>query len=108
MLRHAGVVIFLFGNKRDSTAIVPADGMREEFRIAVNRHLFVAPVGCTGSTAATLHKEVLDDFDKYYPQTGYRRLFEALGQPGTPSQVTERVVKLITKLREDKALPDGR
>jgi hypothetical protein len=109
MLTYAGVVIFLFGNKRDSTGrIVPADGMNEEFRIAVNRRLFVVPVGCTGSTAATLHKEVLNDFDKYYPLTGYRRLFEALGHAGTPSQVTERIVKLITKLREDKALPGAK
>jgi hypothetical protein len=106
MLAHAGVAIFLFGNKRDSTGgIAPADGMNEEFRIAVNRNLFVLPVGCTGSAAAALHKEVLDDFDKYYPLPGYRRLFEALGHAGTPSQVAARIVKLIAKLREDKAIP---
>jgi len=106
MLGHAGVALFLFGNKIGPTGgICPADGMEEEFRIAVANRLFVVPVGCTGSTAAILHQRVLNDFSDYYALPGYRRLFEALGRPGTPNQVTARILKLVTKLREDRALP---
>jgi hypothetical protein len=105
MLVQAGVAVFIFGNKRNPAGgISPADGMEEEFRLAVEKRLFVVPVGCTGSMAATLHQRVLDHFDTYYPLPGYRRLFEALGRPGTIGQVTSRVVKVIKKLWADRAL----
>jgi hypothetical protein len=105
MLTQAGIALFVFGNKKNAAGhISPADGMEEEFRLAVEKRLFVVPVGCTGSMAATLHKKVLDHFDDYYPLSGYRRLFEALGHPGTPSQVTSRVLKLVKKLWNDRAL----
>lgn len=105
MLTQAGMALFVFGNKKNHVGHVsPADGMEEEFRLAVAKRLFVVPVGCTGSMAATLHKKVLDHFDDYYPLSGYRRLFEALEHPGTPSQVTSRVLKLVKKLWNDRAL----
>ena len=105
MLAQAGIALFVFGNKNNPAGgISPADGMEEEFRLAVTKRLFVVPVGCTGSMAATLHKKVLDHFDDYYPLSGYRRLFEALAHQGTPSQVTSRVLKLVKKLWNDRAL----
>jgi Sir2- and TIR-associating SLOG family/SIR2-like domain len=106
MLQHAGVALFLFGNRANPAGgVVSADGMEEEFRLAVARGLFVVPAGCTGGMAKTLHSKVLDAFDEYYPLHGYRRMFEALGRPGTPNQVAKRILDLLTKLREDKALP---
>jgi hypothetical protein len=106
MLQHAGVALFLFGNKANPAGgVAPADGMEEEFRIAVAKGLFVVPVGCTGSTAETLHRKVLDAFDEYYPMPGYRRMFEALGRPATPSQVTKRILNFLKKLRESKIVP---
>jgi hypothetical protein len=106
MLQHAGVALFLFGNKRNQAgAVVPADGIEEEFRLAVVKGIFVVPVGCTGSMAQVLHRKVLDAFDQYYPLPGYRRIFEALGKPGTPNQLAKRILTFLTKLRDDKALP---
>jgi hypothetical protein len=105
MLTQAGVALFLFGNKRNSAGgISPADGMDEEFRIAVQKKLFVVPVGCTGGMAATLHQRVLDNFDEYYRLPGYRKLFEVLGLPGTPAQVASRTLKFVQKLWGDRAL----
>jgi hypothetical protein len=104
MLAHAGVALFIFGNKRDSAGnVVPADGMEEEFRLAHRKGLFVLPVGCTGGTAAALHQRVLDHFNDYYPVPGYRHLFEALGRPGSPSQVASRVLKIVNQLRRGKS-----
>jgi hypothetical protein len=81
MLRHAGVAIFLFGNKKDSSGkTVLAVGMEEEFRLSAAAHLAVVPVGCTGSQASELHKLVLANFADYYPAAGYKGLFEALRQ----------------------------
>ena len=109
MLRHAGVALFLFGNKRGPSGdITLAEGMEEEFDIAVKNGLFVVPVGCTGNTAGVLHQRVLDNFDAYYPVPGYRGHFEALARHGTPTQVAVRVLKLVMKLREDRALPGSK
>ena len=108
MITHAGVALFLFGNKRNPAgAIIPADGMEEEFRIAVAKGLFVVPVGCTGSTAARLHQKVLDNFEHYYPMPGYRRHFEALARPGTVAKTTQRISTIVNKLREERTLPIG-
>lgn len=107
MLAQAGVALFLFGNKEaPEGGIAPADGVEEEFRLAVEKKLFVVPVGCTGHMAETLHQRVLDHFDRFYPFPGYRRLFENLGRLGTPNQVTARVVKFAKKLRQDRALSE--
>ena len=104
MLSYAGVALFLFGNKKGPTGTIAlADGMEEEFQIAVDKGLLVIPVGCTGSMAATLHSRVLARYDDYYPP-GYRNLLESLGRPGTPKQVTSRIINMLTKLREDRRL----
>jgi hypothetical protein len=103
MLTHAGVAVFLFGNKKDSSGnVVPADGMEEEFKLASAKRLAVVPIGCTGSTAADLHKQVIKCFADYYPARGYKRLFADLGKPGSVKQVSARVVALIEKLRDDR------
>ena len=104
MITRAGVAVFLFGNKSSAGKIVSADGMEEEFQIAVQKKLFIVPVACTGSMAATLHSRILEHFDRYYPAPGYRRMFEALQQSGSPTQVASRVLRIVTKLREDPAL----
>jgi hypothetical protein len=102
MMGRAGVAIFLFGNKKDSSGkIVAADGVEEEFKIASEKGITPIPVGCTGSMAATLHKRVLDDFNSYYPARGYKQLFEDLSRMATPPQVVRRVLRLIKKLRDD-------
>jgi hypothetical protein len=108
MLAYAGVALVLFGNKRDSSGDISlADGVEEEFAIASAKHLAIIPVGCTGSTAAQLHKRVLDNFGDYYPATGYKRLFEALGKRGTVQQVSARILALIEKLRDDRTFQNS-
>ena len=52
MITQAGVAVFLFGNKNSAGKIVSADGMEEEFHIAVQKKLFLVPVACTGSMGA--------------------------------------------------------
>jgi len=105
MLAHAGVAVFLFGNKRNASgSIVPADGMEEEFEIATTKRVAIIPVGCTGSVAASLHKRVLNHFGNYFPASGYKRLFQGLNKKGTVRQVSARVVALIEKLRDDRGI----
>jgi Sir2- and TIR-associating SLOG family/SIR2-like domain len=105
MISQAGVAIFLFGNKKDpSGKVVGADGMEEEFILAVEQKLFVIPVGCTGSKAAELHQRVLNNFSDYYPAPGYKRLFQSLSKSGSPGDVAKRVIEIVEKLRDNRAL----
>lgn len=48
MINHAGIAIFLFGNKLSENGIVLSNGMREEYEIAKRKGLFLVPVGATG------------------------------------------------------------
>jgi len=102
MLDHAGISLFLFGNKFDPSGnVVEADGVEDEFRIALTKEIAVVPIGCTGSVAAKLHQSILDEFGTYYPLRGYKNLFKDLGRMGSPAQVTSRVIKFVKKLRDE-------
>jgi hypothetical protein len=81
MIPQAGIALFFFGNKRDASgSVVMADGIEEEFQLALKKALIVVPIGCTGSMAAVLHKRVSDHFADYYPERGYKLLFAKLGK----------------------------
>jgi hypothetical protein len=102
IIGEAGVAVFVFGNKRNiAGGLVPADGVVEEFRVAVRQNVAVVPVGCTGSVAETLHARVLKEFSTHYPTPGYRRRVAALGKKGSPTAVAGRIVALIAKLRDE-------
>jgi NAD-dependent SIR2 family protein deacetylase len=86
MLAHAGVALFLFGNKLDKTGVVvPSNGMREEFEIAVANGLFIIPVGITGSISADLWDDVIQAFDESKYENGKKitPLLYELGSPDT-------------------------
>ncbi|WP_430735336.1 SIR2 family protein [Halodesulfovibrio aestuarii] len=62
MISHAGVAIFLFGNKLSRTDdVVLSDGMREEFEICIQQGIPVILVGATGYMAKTLLDEYLSE-----------------------------------------------
>jgi Sir2- and TIR-associating SLOG family/SIR2-like domain len=63
MIDHAGIAIFLFGNKLVDGAVVESNGMREEFEIARKKGVFIIPVGITGYISHTFLEEILSEFD---------------------------------------------
>lgn len=82
-LEFAGLAVFMFGNKLvgDPPAVVPSNGVVEEFNIAVSKGLRVLPLGFTGFVAKDLWNQVKADFDRFYPRapTRLETLFEQLG-----------------------------
>lgn len=80
MLSHAGIALFLFGNKIVKDKIVLSNGMREEFEIAKEKGLFLLPIGVTGSMAKVLWQEINENFDELYPgiDTRIRKHFNNL------------------------------
>lgn len=98
MLAHAGVALFIFGNKLDKTgAVVPSSGMREEYEIAVAKGIFVIPVGITGSISAELWNEVIRVYDESRFEHG-KEITPLLHELGAPETDLERAHDIILSL----------
>lgn len=103
MISHAGIALFLFGNKQKKGETVLSDGMREEFEIAKEKGLFLLPVGATGYMAKELWQEVNAEFNTLYPDADRRvkTLFEKLGDENVSlAQLHRRVMDIITVLKK--------
>lgn len=98
MLAHAGVALFLFGNKLDKNGVVVlSDGMREEFDIAVSKGIFVIPVGITGSISFELWNEVIHAYDESKYENG-KKIAPLLRELGVPETDLERAHNIILSL----------
>jgi hypothetical protein len=104
LIEHAGIAVFVFGNKRDAGGnIVPADGVRKEFDLCVAANVRPLPIGATGFMAEDLWKEVLGNFGTFYPaaDAAFREEFEKLGDPSkTPTELIAAVLKLIQQIQK--------
>lgn len=98
----AGIAIFVFGNKIDKTTkdIIPANGVVEEFEIAISNGLKVIPIGSTGYVAKELWQKVIDDFDTYYPlNPELKDEFIKLGEDSaTDALLIHSTINIINKL----------
>lgn len=94
MLAHAGVAIFLFGNKLVDGQLVPSNGMREEFDIALANGVFIIPIGITGSISSTLWHEVIRNFDEnaYHKGKDIKPLLQELGATTTSLERAKDIV----------------
>jgi len=98
MISNAGIAIFLFGNKINKKGeIIKADGVVEEFKIAVQQGLKVLPVGATGYIAKDLWEQVRDNFNDYYNDSRLENLFLGLGdQNKSPEELIKLLIEIIT------------
>lgn len=101
----AGIAVFVFGNKKrkDNGEIVLADGMIEEFNIAIRNGLKVIPIGATGYVAEQIWLNVKSDFDKYYPiETGVTiEDFQLIGRKDLPDEdLISATINIINKLNK--------
>lgn len=98
MIDHAGIAIFLFGNKLQGDTIVDSNGMREEFEIAREKGVFIIPVGITGSITRKIWEEVLAEFNpaNHHKGTEILPLLQALGDDKTDTgTATGIILKLL-------------
>lgn len=100
MLAHAGIAVFLFGNKLKDGELVLSNGMREEFDIAVANGIFVIPIGITGSISAELWKEVIQAYDesKYEHGKKITPLLDELGDEATTLTRAQEVILTLLPL----------
>ncbi len=105
MIEHAGIAIFVFGNKRDGSGkVINSDGMREEFDLCIASGVVPIPIGATGYMAETLWKEVDSRFDHFFPKANaeLRKGFTVIGDPSTThAKLKNAILKLINQLQKD-------
>jgi hypothetical protein len=100
MIEQAGIAIFVYGNKLDSTNnIIQSDGMRQEFDLCVEAGVLPLPIGVTGYMAHTIWKEVCANFDKYYPSAtpSFCDEFKKLGDSSIAPQDLISIIQTLIK-----------
>lgn len=98
MISTAGVAIFLFGNKLVDDSPVPANGVLQEFEIALERGVVPIPVASTGFVSNEIFQRVSDDPEKYYPidETVIKGLAEiAELKPTDADEIVSRVIQIV-------------
>jgi hypothetical protein len=100
MIAHAGTAVFIFGNRPEAGSVVPAGGVRREFEIAKANGLLLIPIGATGYMAQELWKEIVDNFDSFYPaHPELKPLFVLLSDASDSKRLIDTVVDIINKAK---------
>lgn len=98
MVNHAGIAIFLFGNKLTENGVVLSNGMREEFEISKRKALLLIPVGATGYMAEQLWiEENVNVQNDASISAEFKKLFARLGDVEASD---EQLISLIVELVE--------
>jgi len=96
MINHAGIAIFLFGNKLNANGVGLSNGMQEEFEIAKRKGLFLIPIGATGYMAKQLWDEENSEIQRSTNISAeIKKIYAQLGDSGTTA---EDLIDLITKI----------
>lgn len=100
MTSYAGISIFMFGNKFLNGKVVEADGVIREFEIARSKGHAVIPIGATGYAAEKLWKDVLADFDNFYPKASqnFKDEYQKLGDKNASKDAL--IITLVKLLKE--------
>jgi hypothetical protein len=102
ILSHAGIAVFLMGNKHSGGTTINADGVLREFDIAKEQGVVVLPIGATGWAAELLAKQVLATPDVCISELGKEgpELLQALATPtGDLHSLIKPIVALIHRLQ---------
>lgn len=102
MIDHAGIALFMFGNKLKGGRIVSSNGMREEYEIAKEKCLFLIPIGSTGYMANELWSEQNTEIQNDVKVSNeIKQCFEKLGDLDINIEdLIDLVIKLI-KLKSE-------
>lgn len=96
MLAHAGIAIFMFGNKKKDGVFVNADGCWEEYEIAKTLGKIIIPLGSTGYVA----KEILEDIKQNPSDFSYLSDYVSdLESIVDPNDLVNLVVKILDSFK---------
>jgi len=98
MIEQAGIAIFVYGNKLDSSKeVILSEGMKREFYLCKDAGVLPIPIGATGYMAEIIWNEVWEDFDTYYPgaSPNFKSNFKKLGDK---SLATSNLISTILNI----------
>lgn len=100
MISRAGISIFIFGNKIDSTSgnIIYANGVKAEYEIAKKHDNLIVPIGCTGYVAKEIWDDMAANLDNLYPGKDgeqSRNAFKSLNVKCDLETLVQKVVDFI-------------
>lgn len=98
IFEHAGIAIFMFGNKISSNGIILTDGVYEEFEIAKKTNAYIIPIGSTGYVAKQIWDEVSSNLDNY----PYLKSEEDLLRECTdPDKVIYSIMNILSRIQKE-------
>lgn len=96
MMKHAGIALFIFGNKDDGKGSWKiSNGMIEEFELAIKQGVIPLPVGSTGYASEELWNKVMAKPSLYYPNN--TELLDAIKKIGDKIKTDEELIAQILK-----------
>ena len=107
MISRSGVSIFLFGNKLVNDEIVLANGMKSEYKIALEKHCLIVPVGCTGYMAQEIWKEVNANMLAFYNNVDDILIsaFKKLNCKSDNLELTNNIISFVNLFKSGKYSP---
>ena len=99
IFKHAGIAIFMFGNKISDEGVILAKGMYEEFKIAQKANAYIIPIGSTGYVAKEIWDELNSDIDNYPYLQDVSGILQNSTNPDEVIGAILRVLSSIQKLR---------
>lgn len=94
IIKDAGVVIFVFGNKKEQGKISRADGMWEEFNIAKSHGKFIIPIASTGYVAEEIMNEIINDIRYWYLKDSESILRNSMER----NEIIKEVIKILGRI----------
>jgi hypothetical protein len=103
IMKHAGLAIFIFGNRDDKNGGWKISrGVIEEFEVAIENGVIPIPVGATGYASEQIWNRVMANPLQYYPDN--RDLLQAITKLGdkslTGDQLIDQILKTIAIVQE--------
>lgn len=94
MIAQAGVLVFVFGNKKNNDTVEEANGMIREYEIAKKMNKLVIPVGSTKGAAKTIYEEIKVNISNYIYLKDY---LEILENEIDPIRLADLICEIIVK-----------
>lgn len=94
MMDEAGIAIFIFGNKKEKSKIIPSNGVLEEYEIAKSKGIVCIAVGATGSMSKKISAEINKDLPPEFTSPDAKALLKRINQK------TDDLSKLVDPICE--------
>lgn len=98
MISLAGIAVIIFGNKKDDKGnIIPANGVKREFEIAISQGLIPIPIAATGYVTKEIYDEIMKAPNDYYKEIEWAipLIKDLAANTLSPDEIIKKVITII-------------